>query len=79
MVSEMASYVLGLPEVTRRDYFFDICESLVKRNSNHLQINETEACLKNSEICCDKQMGKFGTAEFLVNVSSIDRENSEYF
>ena len=54
MVSEMASYVLGLPEVTRRDYFFDICESLVERKSNHPQVNETETRLKNPEICCDK-------------------------
>ena len=79
MFSEMAYYVLGLLEVTRRDYSFDICESLVERKSNHLQVNETEACLKNPEICSDKQMEKFSTAEFLVNVSSIDRENSEYF
>ena len=81
MVSEMASYVLGLPEVTRRDYSFDICESLVERKSNHLQVNEThhEAHLKNPEICSDEQMEKFSTAEFLVNVLSNDPENSEYF
>ena len=54
MVSEMASYVLGLPEVTRRDYSFEICESLVERKSNHPQVNETETRLKNPEICCDK-------------------------
>ena len=79
MVSEMASYVLGLPEVTRRDYFFDICESLVERKSNHLQVNETEVRLKNLEICSDKQIEKFSTAEFLINVLSNDLENSEYF
>ena len=54
MVSEMESCVLGLTEVTRRDYSFDICESLVERKFNHLQVNETEARLKNSEICDDK-------------------------
>ena len=79
MVSEIASYVLGLPEVTRRDYSFNICESLVERKSNHLQVNETEGCLKNPEICSDKQMEKFITAEFLVNVLSNDPENSKYF
>ena len=79
MVSEMASYVLGLPEVTRRDHSFDICESLVERRSDHLQINETEACLKIPDICSDKQTEKFSTAESLVNVLSNDPENSEYF
>ena len=65
MFSEMAYYVLGLLEVTRRDYSFDICESLVERKSNHLQVNETEARLKNPEIYSDKQIEKFNTVEFL--------------
>ena len=65
MVSEMTSYVLGLPEVTRRDYSFDICESLVERKSNHRQVNETEARLKNLEICCDKQIENSALQNFL--------------
>ena len=64
-----------------KGHSFDICESLVERKSNHLQVNEThhEAHLKNPEICSDEQMEKFSTAEFLVNVLSNDPENSEYF
>ena len=72
-------YVLGLPEGTRRDYSFDICESLLEQKSNHFQVNETEARLKNHEICSDKQIEKSSTAEFFVNVLSNDPENSKYF
>ena len=49
----MVPYVLGFPEVTRRDYSFDIFESLVEQTFNHLQVNETEAHLKDPEICSD--------------------------
>ena len=72
-------YVLGLPEGTRWDYSFDICESLLERKSNHFQVNETKARLKNQEICSDKQIEKSSTAEFFVNVLSNDSENSKYF
>ena len=65
MVSEMAFYVLGLPDATRRDYSFDICESLVERKSNHPQVNETEARLKNPEICSDKKLKNSPLQKFL--------------
>ena len=38
-----------------------------------------EARLKKPEICSDKQIEKFSTVEFRVNVLSNDPENSEYF
>ena len=73
----MCSHLLNLPEIADREHAFDICYSLLERESKATQpLMHTK---RFPDSYHEKHLKKFSTAEFLINALTDSPEKSEYF
>ena len=76
LVAGICSHVINLPELTDREHAFDIYCSLLEHKSKS---NQSSVNMASSDFCCEEQLKKFSTAEFLIDVLTNSPEKSEYY
>ena len=77
LVSGICSHLLSLPEIADREHAFDMCYSLLERESKATQPSMHTERFPDSYH--EKQLKKFSTTEFLINALTDSPEKSEYF
>ena len=80
LVSGIASFFIGIPEITRKCETLDICYSLLERTSPNLpEPNETPITLSGLNlITCEDHIKAFSQADFLIRTLKSP-EKSDYF
>ena len=80
LVSGIASFLIGIPEITRQCETLDICYSLLERTSPNLpEPNETPITLSGLNLInCEDHIKAFSQADFLIRTLKSP-EKSDYF
>ena len=80
LVSGIASFLIGIPEITRKSETLDICYSLLERTSPNLpEPNETPITLSGLNLInCEDHIKAFSQADFLIHTLKSP-EKSDYF
>ena len=80
LVSGIASFLIGIPEITRKSETLDICYSLLERTSPNLpEPNETPITLSGLNLInCEDHIKAFSQADFLIRTLKSP-EKSDYF
>ena len=80
LVSGIASFLIGIPEITRKNETLDICYSLLERTSPNLpEPNETPITLSGLNLInCEDHIKAFSQADFLIRTLKSP-EKSDHF
>ena len=79
LTAAITSFILQLPVVTDRNHAFDICYSLLERETPPNYVKDEIPTPPSVNVSSDEQMKTFTSAEFLIPLLAENREKSNYY